>query len=160
MDQTTLLRTTSILGFTSSIYLSGIYFSSSHLTLPILYRFPSSTSTSIFEEFYYRGAITVVPLALFSTLSSGVSAYLQPEKRASFAAAAALTIGTLAWTRAAMMGTIEALVGAARDEKVREKVGENGVVEGLKRWKWMNMVRAGLALAGGVVGLVAVADGL
>ncbi|OJD34463.1 uncharacterized protein BKCO1_23000136 [Diplodia corticola] len=158
MEPSALVRTTAILGFSSSIYLSGIYFSSSQLTLPILYRLPSATSTSVFDEFYHRGAVTVVPLALASTLCSGLAAYLQPVGRATFACAGALTIATLGWTRLAMMGTIDALIAAANDERVREEMEAGEVVEKLKTWRWMNMVRAGLSLAGGMAGLIGVCN--
>jgi hypothetical protein len=42
------------------------------------------------------------------------------------------------------------------DERIREKA-DHAEVEGLlRKWKWMNNVRAGMALVGGVVGLSAV----
>ncbi|KAH7065326.1 hypothetical protein B0J12DRAFT_31302 [Macrophomina phaseolina] len=82
---------------------STVGVTSSQLTLPILYCLPSATSTSFFVELYYRGAATVVALALFSSLCSGLRVYLQPGKRASFAGAAALSLATLGWTQVASL---------------------------------------------------------
>lgn len=143
------------LGLTSSIFLSGIYFSSSHLTLPILYRFPSSTSTSIFTEFYHRGLTTVVPLALASTLSSATAAYLVPAQRTNHVIAGAATFATLPWTAVVMMSTIQRLIELNESEVEREKSGTEEVMRLLKRWKAMNMVRSAMAMVGGLVGLMA-----
>ncbi|KAK5195585.1 hypothetical protein LTR99_002111 [Exophiala xenobiotica] len=154
MDSNTILQTTSFLGFTSSIWLSGIYYSQSHLTIPLLYALAEDTSASIFQGLYYSGAKLIVPIVLTSVLSSGTSAYLDREKRVPYAIAALATIGTLIWTRAVMMGGIERLIALANKERLREKMQPGEVVKLLKQWRWMNMVRAALAGIGGIVGLL------
>ncbi|KIX10059.1 uncharacterized protein Z518_01140 [Rhinocladiella mackenziei CBS 650.93] len=154
MDKTTVLRTTTLLGLGSAIYLSGINFSASHLTLPILYRLPKDTSTSAFAELYSRGAYTVVPLAIFSTLCTGASAYLDPEKRVGYAIAAGLTFATLPWTQFAMMETNKNLIKISEETTVSEKKSDGEVERMLRQWKWMNMVRAALAAVGAVLGFV------
>ena len=79
--------------------MSTLNFSASHLTHPILYRLPIEASASVFSELYYRGAKSVVPIALISTLCSGLAAYLDPEKRVGYAVAAAASFATLPFTR-------------------------------------------------------------
>ncbi|EXJ80036.1 hypothetical protein A1O3_08322 [Capronia epimyces CBS 606.96] len=154
MDKGAILSTSALLGLSTSLYLSGVHFSASQLTLPILYRLPAATSTSIFTELYYRGAKTIVPLALLSSLSTGLAAILDPERRVGYAVAAGLTLATLPWTRLAMTGTIETLIGLSNDAAAREKV-QDGEVEGLlRRWNWMNLVRSVLDGMGGIVALL------
>lgn len=158
MDNPTVLRTASLLGLSTSLYLSGIYFSASHLTIPIIRRLPVETSTSAFTELYYRGAKTVVPLALFSTFCTGVSAYLGPSKRVGYAITAVATIASLPWTGVVMKGVNERLIAIGKEAHAREKTNEGEVEQLLRQWKWMNNVRAGLAAVGGIVGLVVATD--
>lgn len=156
MDNLTILRTASLVGLSSSIYLSGVHFSASQLTLPILYRLPTQTSTSIFTELYYRGASTIVPLVLLSSLSTGIAAFLDPARRVEYAFAAGLTFATLPWTRVAMADNIEKLIAIAEDATLREKVPAAEVERLLRQWTWMNMVRSVLDGLGGIVALLAV----
>jgi len=154
MDSATVLRTTSLAGFSSSIFLSGIYFCSTQLALPLLYGIPIGTSTKQFDQLYHGGANVVGPLIAFSTACSGASAYLNPEKRVGYAIAASLTFANLPWTRLVMWGGIQRLLAISSDVKLQEKV-HVAEVEGLMgQWGWMNLVRAGLAAAGGIVGLL------
>jgi Domain of unknown function (DUF1772) len=148
---TTPVQALQFAGLTSSIFLSGTYFSSSKLTLPILYRLPTATSTSVFSEFYYRGPIAVVPMAIVSTLPFGTVAYLLPEQRTTWGTAAIAPILTLPWTTMIMMGMIQRLLKLDQDKVEREKAGPEGVVRLLKMWRWMNFVRSGMALVGGGV---------
>ncbi|KAI1622390.1 hypothetical protein EDD37DRAFT_634898 [Exophiala viscosa] len=154
MDRIDVLKATSLVGLTSSLWLSGIYFGSSQLTVPLLFGLPVETSSAAFKDLYYSGAKTVVPLALLSTVATGVAGYLDPEKRVGYAIAAVSTIGTLAWTRAAMVGNIDRLLAIADDKKVKEKVRTEEMDQLLKQWQWMNSVRAVLAGVGGVLGLL------
>ena len=140
-------------GVTSALLLSGVYFGSSQITVPALYRLPSRTSTSVFTEFYYRGLVVVVPLALVSTVSSALVAYRAPFQRSVMISAGSLVIGTLVWTRAVMMGTIQRLLDAGAGTTPGGKMGDAEVVRLLKQWKWMNFVRSGLSMAGGVLGM-------
>lgn len=73
-----------------------------------------------------------------------------------YAVAGGLALAALPWTTLIMMKTIQTLLSVSRDEKVRQKIGQEGTVALLKQWKWMNMVRAGLTLAGGMVGVLTV----
>ena len=155
MSRSTALTTTSLLGIGSSLFIAGTNFSASHLTLPILYRLPDATGANIFSELFQRGAKTLIPLISLSTLSTGVAAYLDPERRVGYSIAAALTITPLAWTRIAMMPAIDRLLHI--NETKAEKVEKGEVEVLLRRWKWMNMVRAGLSLAGGAVALLSFA---
>jgi NADH:ubiquinone oxidoreductase subunit 6 (subunit J) len=148
---TTPVQALQFVGLTSSIFLAGTYFSSSQLTLPILYRLPTATSTSVFSEFYYRGAIAVVPMAIVSTLSFGAVAYLLPEQRTTWGTAAIAPILTLPWTALIMMGTIQRWLKLDQDKVEQEKASTEEVVGMLKTWRWMNFVRGGMALVGGGV---------
>ncbi|KAL6243143.1 hypothetical protein RBB50_009694 [Rhinocladiella similis] len=154
MDSKTILRATSFLGLSSSIWVSGISFSQSFLTIPLLLGLPSETSTPIFKDLYYSGATLIVPLAVTSALSTATAAYLDAEKRTGYAVAAVATISILPFTAAFMFKCIHRLIAIADDAKIREKT-QPGEVDGLlTRWKWMNFVRAGMSGIGGVVGLL------
>lgn len=157
MDSTT---TTSLqaIGITSALLLSGIYGGSSLLTMPILHRLPPATGLDIFAEFFHRGLITVVPLAMGSTLASATAAYLAPSKRKALTTAGVLVIGTLIWTRAVMTGGIERMLLLNDSAVELERAGSGEVLALLKTWTWQNMVRSVLAGTGGVVGLYALAQ--
>ena len=149
----TSIQAAAYIGGISSTLLSGINFSASQLTLPILYRLPAESSTSIFEELFYRGGWTIVPLTLFSTFCTGTAAYLEPTKRSGYAAAAFASFASLPWTAVIMRPTIQQLIKLANDERYRQKVEAKEVVSLLKKWTWMNNVRSALALLGGAAGL-------
>ena len=154
MDTT--IRTAQVLGLTSSILLAGINIGSSYLTVPILYTRPTSTSTPFFSEFYIRGAITLVPLGIFSSFCSATVAYLHPAQRELWAIAAAAIIAQTPWTVLVMMGTNNRLNAIAASKIEQEKISSEEVVGLLRQWAWMNVVRGLLALVGGLVGLWAV----
>jgi hypothetical protein len=145
-----------VLGLSSSLILSGINFGASHLTIPLLYNLPVPTSTRLFSSLYHRGAITLVPLTLFSGLNFGTLAYLIPSQRLTYAIAGASTLSALAWTQIVIAPTNKRLCEVSEMGDVEtEKVKGEEVDELLRRWKWMNFVRSGLALAGGLVGFSA-----
>lgn len=156
MDST--IRTAQVLGLTCSLVLSGVNIGSSVLTVPILYTRPISISTPIFEEFYTRGAVTLVPLGIFSASCSGLVAYLLPSQRNLWAIAAAATAAQTPWTLLVMMRTNTRLntIAASKDEQ--EKTSKEEVVGLLRQWAWMNIVRGLLAIVGGLVGLWAVIE--
>jgi len=154
MDTPNVARSLALAGTASSLWLSGIYFSSSHLAVPLFYPLPTSLSTSAFTTFYHSGAKTVVPIALVSTICNGAAAYFEPSKRLEYGLAAVGAIGTLVWTRLAMMGTNTALIELGEDGVRREKVGAKGVEDLLRRWAWMNGVRSSMAGVAGLLGLV------
>ncbi|KAM5515861.1 hypothetical protein FOXYSP1_02813 [Fusarium oxysporum f. sp. phaseoli] len=139
MDST--VRTFQVFGLTSSLVLAGINLGSSHLTVPLLYNQPTSINTPFFKDFYTRGAVTLVPLALFSGASSGVVAYLVPAQ--------------LALDGAWMMATNNRLNDIAASSVEQEKVGRDEVVALLKKWRWMNIVRGLLAFTGGLSAILA-----
>ena len=154
MDTT--IRTTQILGLTSSIFLSGVNIGASVLTLPILYTRPIATSTPIFHELFTRGAVTLVPLAILSATCSATAAYLLPSQRTLWTIAALATITQIPWTLIVMMSTNNRLVGIAGSKAEQAKVSKEEIVVLLKRWTWMNAVRGLFALVGGLVGALAV----
>ena len=157
MDNT--IRTAQVLGLTSSIFLSGVNIGASYLTLPILYTRPASISTPIFNEFYLRGAVTLVPLGLFSASCSALVAYLLPSQRKLWAVAGASTFAQVPWTLLVMKGTIDVLNAIAASRVEQEKASQAEVVGLLQRWAWMNVLRGLLALVGGLIGLWAVVEG-
>jgi hypothetical protein len=153
----TMLRATSLVAVTSSIWLSGIYFSNSQLVLPILYRKPVGVSSAIFAELFQRGTNAIVPLMVISALATGTSSYLDPQKRTQYAISGLLTLSTLPWTIFVMMGVIQQLITIAEDPKIQEKTSQAAVEGLLRSWTWMNFIRSGLSLAGGLLALVQVA---
>lgn len=160
MDAPTLLRTTSILGISTSLFMSGIHFSASHLTLPLLYHLPVETSSSVFAEYYHSGARTVVPLSIVSSIFTGVAAYLDPQKRVGYAVAAAATFATLPFTTLVIMSVNKRLLAIAGDQTVREKAADGEVEMLLRRWTTLNMVRAVMGGVGGMLGFAVFAGGL
>ncbi|KAF8847928.1 DUF1772-domain-containing protein, partial [Acephala macrosclerotiorum] len=149
----TTIRTSQILGLTTSLLLSGINISASLLTLPTLYSLPPSTSTPIFSQLYYRGAASLVPLGLFSASCSLLTAYLHPAQRTLWAIAGVATLSQTPWTLLVMMPGIKRLNGIAESEVEREKVRREEVEGLLRQWTWMNFVRGGMPLVGAVCGL-------
>ncbi|KAM0430895.1 hypothetical protein ACHAPT_005528 [Fusarium lateritium] len=154
MDSTT--RAAQALGLTSSIFLAGVNIGASHLTVPLLYQQPISINTAFFKEFYTRGAVTLVPLAIISASSSAFAAYLVPSQRTLWAAAAAATISQIPWTGLVMMATNNRLNAVAASKAEQEKISKEEVVALLQRWRWMNIVRGSLALVGGLTAVWAV----
>jgi hypothetical protein len=156
MDTT--IRTAQVLGLTTSILLSGVNIGTSFLVLPILYTRPTSITTPIFSELYTKGAITLVPLGIFSASCSALIAYLDPSQRNLWAFAAVATASQTPWTVLVMMKTNNRLNAIAASEKEQEKASDQEVVALLKQWTWMNFVRGGLALAGGLAGVWALVE--
>ncbi|KAH6887071.1 hypothetical protein B0T10DRAFT_490674 [Thelonectria olida] len=148
MDST--IRVAQAFGLTSSLVLAGVNLGASHLTVPLLYKQPISISTTFFSEFYIRGAVSLVPLGIFSGASSALVAYLVPSQRTIWATAAVATLSQTPWTVLVMMATNNRLneISASKDEQ--EKAGKDEVVRLLKQWRWMNIVRGLLALTGGL----------
>ena len=157
MDNT--VRTAQVLSMTSSIFLSGINIGASLLTLPILYTRPPSISTPFFNEFYNRGAVTLVPLGLFSASCSALVAYLLPSQRTLWAVAGVSTFAQVPWTVLVMMTTVKRLNAIAGSKVEQEKASKQEVVALLRRWTWMNVVRGGLAALGGLIGVWAIVEG-
>ncbi|KAF5675631.1 hypothetical protein FHETE_2481 [Fusarium heterosporum] len=153
MDST--VRTFQIFGLTSSLLLAGVNLGSSHLTVPLLYTQPTAINTPFFKEFYTRGALTLVPLSIFSGVSSGIVAYLVPAQRNLWTVAAVATMSQLPWTVLGMMATNNRLNDIAASSAEQEKAGQEEVVGLLKKWRWMNIVRGLLALTGGLSAVLA-----
>ncbi|RGP78024.1 hypothetical protein FLONG3_3859 [Fusarium longipes] len=153
MDST--VRAFQICGLTSSLVLAGVNLGSSHLTVPLLYDQPTSINTSFFKDFYTRGALTLVPLAILSGTSSGLVAYLVPAQRTLWTVAAVATLSQLPWTGLGMMATNNRLNNIAASSVEQEKASRDEVVELLKKWRWMNIVRGLLALTGGLTAVLA-----
>ncbi|KAJ4389531.1 hypothetical protein N0V93_007001 [Gnomoniopsis smithogilvyi] len=113
----TVRTTTSLLGITSTLLLSGINIGTSLLFVPHLYTLPIETSIRIFDSLYHDGAKVVVPLAATSILSYTYLAYYHAptaEQRTELALAAGLVVSTLAWTQLVVMPVNNRLVSIAR----------------------------------------------
>lgn len=151
MDTTT--TSLQAVGITSALILSGVYFGSSQLTVPILYRLEPATAATIFSEFFYRGYATVVPFAAVSAVSFLTASYYEPEKRQRLIGATVAVLSALIWTRLAMTTTIDTLLEADKNAAVLQNLGGDEVIRLLKQWHWMNFVRAGLTVTGGALGL-------
>lgn len=156
MDNTT--RTAQALGLTTSLFLSGVNIGTSILVLPILYTRPVSVSTPVFSELYHRGAVTLVPLGIFSGACSGLVAYLLPAQRNLWTVAAVFTLAQTPWTLLAMMKTNTRLNTISASKVEQEKAGKEEVEGLLKQWAWMNIVRGFLAMVGGAAGTYAVME--
>lgn len=156
MDNT--IRSFQVLSLTTSLVLSGANFGASALTLPKLYSRPPSVSTPIFEELYTRGGLALVPLGIFSASCSAIVAYSIPSQRSLWAAAGLATIGQLPWTLLVMMPGIKRLNAIAASTALQEVANREEVTGLLMEWAWMNVVRGGFALIGGLIGSWALID--
>jgi Domain of unknown function (DUF1772) len=153
-----ILRTTQIIGLTTSLFLSGVNAGASYLTLPILFTQPPSVSTPIFQTLYKRGAVSLPPLAVFSSLCSAYLAFALPEQRSLYVVASMGTLAMIPWTLVAMMETNNRLCAIADSKIEQEKVKSEEVEALLRKWTWMNYVRSGLMMVGGLTGLFALID--
>lgn len=153
-----LSNTALILGITSSFLVSGIHFSSSLLTMPLLYNLNADTSTQIFSNFHRRSAKIGAPLTAFSVTMLGLSAYFFAAAGHGFNVAlghaAGLTFATFIWTRLVMMRVTRVLLGNSDGVKLTEWVEQAEVDRLLRKWKWMNVFRGCFTLVGGFIGLV------
>lgn len=151
-------NTALILGISSSLLVSGIHFSSSFLTLPILSNFPADTSTEVFANFYRRSAKIAAPLTAFSTTMFGLSAYFFVGAGHGFnialGHAAGLTFAAFLWTRLVMMRVTRVLLDDSHGVKLTDGVDQAEVERLLRRWKWMNISRGCFIFGGGLIGLV------
>ena len=140
-------------GIVSGLFVSGVFFSSSQMVIPLLYNHTPQIQTEIFTKFYWRGFAVVAPLAVASTTAFGAAAYLLPEYRTELAVAAALSVTPLPWTQIVMAKTIGSLIKCENNKVEQEKFGREGILRLLKSWKGNNMVRFGATGAGGLLGL-------
>ncbi|KAK5958893.1 hypothetical protein OHC33_000737 [Knufia fluminis] len=151
------IRTTQALGITSALFMSGIYFGSSYLSIHPLLPLPISDSTRIFADIYHSGAGFIVPLALGSAALNALSAYLVPSSRLEYGVAAAAATGTLAFTVAVMLPGIDRLLRIRKmDGSEIQGVQKQEVIELMKAWKRQNYVRALLGFTAGVLDVYAV----
>ncbi|RDW81574.1 DUF1772 domain-containing protein [Aspergillus mulundensis] len=168
------VRLAQALGLTGAAYLAGNIFAYSYATIPALqasaakHSAPAPLLAKQWSELYARGkaqnppiaAITAAAFAYLAwTAHSGKSAALDvlaPRNAvALYSAAAALTVGIVPWTFAAMKGTNDKLHERASEVyAVTEKTGQE-VGELLSRWKVLNAVRGLFPLVGGLVGFLA-----
>lgn len=147
-----------ILGISSSLLVSGIHFSASLLTVPLLYRLPADTSTRVFSQFY-RGSVKVAaPLTAFATTMFGLSAYFFTGRghglNIALGHAAGLAFAIFFWTRLVMMRTTRALLENSEGVKLTDGMDQDDVERLLRRYKWMNILRGCFVFGGGLVGLV------
>lgn len=152
-------KTAMVLGVSSSLLVSGIHLGAIH-TVPLLYALPVDTSTQLFSK-VHRGSTKIgVPLASFSATILAVSAYLYAGDgyfNVALAHAAGLTFSSLLWTRLVMKGVTRSLLDASSQVKLVNEMDQVQVERLLRRWKWMNLFKAGLTFGGGLIGLIALA---
>lgn len=157
MDSTTAILTAKLLATALALTAAGYSFNSSQNAVPLLYREPIRTSTSIFARTFFAGATFAVPTSLGSVLASSYLAYALPSQRSLWATSAGLVLATMPLTRLVMWPGIMRLIAISRDEKLEEEVEGTGEHIGLlKAWVRQNYLRASLYFAGGMVGLWAV----
>lgn len=151
------IRTTQVVGFTSGLIFSSVYFTSSYLIMPPLFDQPPANSATIFREIFYRGATVIVPLALISTATNAYAAYASsvPEVRNLYALAAVAVLAPLPWTALVMTNGIQRLNTIAENKLEQEKASKSEVEGLLRAWTWQNYVRGTLALVGSIASLYA-----
>jgi len=146
-----IFRASTFLGITATLVHSGVSLAASQLVIPSMKHLSAAEATSIFVPFYHRGAQVVVPLALASAAGSATSAYLDPEKRYQYAAAAFLAVLSQPWT-IIMMAPINSRLLEIGAERGEEKfAGE--AMNLLLKWQTLNAFRSLFAFAGGALAL-------
>jgi len=97
---------------TLSLMAGTIYSTSSILFLPLLRPLSARTTLPMFSKLYHSGARLVVPIALAAAAVNAASAYFALDSTATnlFSTGSVLTLGTLAFTGTAMMGTNQRLL--------------------------------------------------
>ena len=152
MDAVTVAR---FLSIPTTFLMAGYSISASQSTLPIIYDQPASVSLKVFEGVYKKGAILVVPGAILSATAMGYLAYVYPEQRKAYGAAAAVTLTWLPFTTLFMFKGINRLLeigGSSVETQKAEQSGE--VLTLLKAWAFQNALRGMLAFVGGSVTLL------
>ncbi|PYI03696.1 DUF1772-domain-containing protein [Aspergillus sclerotiicarbonarius CBS 121057] len=164
------------IGLSGAAWLSGTIFSLSYITIPSLLTthathpnsIPLSTITQQWATIYETGKNRVPPIAIltastflylaWSTRENTTLAAIAPRGSSSaYMVSAALVVAIVPFTGGFMKGTNDRLMGWA-EKGVGKGVeeGEEEVVGLLKKWAWLNGIRALWPLVGGVLGLVAV----
>ena len=123
----TAIQTAQVLGLTSALVLGGINLGASYLTLPILYTRHPSISTPIFNELYTRGALSLVPLCIFSASCFATASILSSAVPNLWVFAGAATVTQLPWTLFVMMNTNKKLNAIAASKTEQEKAGKEEV---------------------------------
>lgn len=149
-----------VLGISSSLLVSGIHLGAIH-TVPLLYALPVDTSAQLFSKVHHASTKVGAPLAAFSATALAVSAYLYAGGEDYFnialAHAVGLILSSLLWTRLVMKGVTRALLDASSPVKLVNEMDQVQVKRLLRRWKWMNLFKAGLTFGGGLIGIIALA---
>jgi len=116
----------------------------------------------MFTKLYHSGARLVVPIALAAAAANAASAYFALDSTATnlFSTGSVLTLGTLAFTGTAMMGTNQRLL--ALNEQLGAAAHASEAVEKettvlLQRWTNMNYVRGAMGLIGGLAAVLGLA---
>jgi hypothetical protein len=158
MDNSTLLRATSLVGLSSSLCLSATYFGSTAVALPLLYGLGVNNSSKGFNLLYNNGLRVVAPLAAIAAVSYGTAAYLDPSKRTGYAIAAVASFASIPFTIVFMSTVINRVIEISKDVRLQEKVTVPEVEAMLTQWGRMNLARAGMAGVGGIIGLLLATD--
>jgi hypothetical protein len=153
------LQAAKLASISAPLFVSGRFFSSSNLVIPLLSTLDHQRVTpGAFAGFYHAGLRIVVPLTLVGSASSAVVAFLSKDntERLVWITAAVATFAVLPWTRLGMWQTIDTLLKIADETGsgtgfVSEKDKKVVVQNLLTRWETMNYARSLFALAGGLI---------
>ena len=123
MDAVTVAR---FLSIPTTFLMTGYSISASQSTLPIIYDQPASVSLKVFEGVYKKGAILVVPGAILSATAMAYLAYVYPEQRKTYGAAAAVTLTWLPFTTLFMFKGINRLLEIGASSVETQKAEQSG----------------------------------
>lgn len=171
------IRLAQVLGITSSLFLAGMTTSLSVSTVPRLLESPASLLLRQWGHLYDGGKKTGPPVSLVAGLAYFFLAYrahVSPWRHgganpALFAAAAALSLGIVPYTLAVLARTNRALLAKVAALRRWDVAGQEGEGEGegrglrsqedesahqlVDRWALLNLGRAGMLLASGLLGV-------
>ncbi|KAK2626769.1 hypothetical protein QTJ16_003944 [Diplocarpon rosae] len=164
------IRLAQTVGITSSLVLAGMTLSTSITTVPRLLESPPSLLLQQWGHMYNAGKRTGPPISILASLSYFFLAYrahtspwlFAGRKAGLFVAAGVLSVGIVPYTFAVLMQTnrdllrrVEVLgrVDLSRDEMREMQDGEKNAHQLVDKWALLNLGRAAMLLASGLLGV-------
>ncbi|EKD15970.1 uncharacterized protein L3040_003405 [Drepanopeziza brunnea f. sp. 'multigermtubi'] len=154
------IRLAQTLGITTSLVLAGTSLSTSTTTIPRLLESPPALLLQQWRHMYAAGRATAPPVAAVAALSYFFLAYRARSGAGAgagagmYVAAGLLSVGIVPYTFAVMMRTNRRLLGRAAELGVEvEGEGEESAHQLVDRWGVLNLGRAAMLLASGLLGV-------
>ncbi|KAJ9603484.1 hypothetical protein H2200_012262 [Cladophialophora chaetospira] len=152
------VSTSSLLGLTSTLVLSGIYFGSARVALPVLNSVPLGQRTSGFVQLSDHIFSVSAPLTAFAGTCWGIAACMDPERQGAYALAGVVTYASIAAIKRDSANAAQNLHAKVADMNSPEETWAEEAELLLEQWTTLNMARSTWAAIGGLIGLSAMFD--